>query len=59
MGKTFIYQMENRCFSLIELVSTCPTNWHMTPVEAVNWAEENMLSYFSPGEFKTPEPREV
>jgi 2-oxoglutarate ferredoxin oxidoreductase subunit beta len=57
--KAFTYQMENRCFSLIELVSICPTNWHMTPVEAVKWAEENMLSYFTLGEFKTPEHYEA
>jgi 2-oxoglutarate ferredoxin oxidoreductase subunit beta len=53
--KAFTYQVENRCFSFIELISTCPTNWGMTPVEAVKWAEENMLTYYSLGEFKTPE----
>jgi pyruvate/2-oxoacid:ferredoxin oxidoreductase beta subunit len=50
-----MYQIENRCFSLVELISTCPTNWGMTPVEAVNWVEENMLKYYPLGEFKTPE----
>lgn len=53
--KAFTYQLESRCFSLVELVSTCPTNWGMTPVEAVKWAEENMLAYYPLGEFKTPE----
>jgi len=53
--KAFLYQIENRCFSLVELISTCPTNWGMTPVEAVKWAEENMLKYYPLGEFKTPE----
>ena len=53
--KAFLYQLENRCFSLVELISTCPTNWGMTPVEAVKWAEENMLKYYPLGEFKTPE----
>ena len=53
--KAFIYQMANRCFSLVELISTCPTNWGMTPVEAVKWAEENMLKYYPLGELKTPE----
>jgi pyruvate/2-oxoacid:ferredoxin oxidoreductase beta subunit len=51
----FTYQLENRCFSFVELVSTCPTNWGMTPVESVKWAEENMLAYYQLGEFKTPE----
>ena len=50
-----MYQMENRCFSLVELISTCPTNWGMTPVEAVKWAEDNMLKYYPLGELKTPE----
>ena len=32
--KAFTYQLEGRCFSLVELVSTCPTNWGLTPEEA-------------------------
>ncbi|MFZ7126927.1 MAG: thiamine pyrophosphate-dependent enzyme [Desulfobacterales bacterium] len=53
--KAFEYQMEGRCFSLVEVVSTCPTNWGMTPIEAVNWAEKTMLPYYQLGEFKVPE----
>lgn len=53
--KAFQYQMEGRCFSLVELVSTCPTNWGLTPVEAVKWAEEILLPYYKVGEYKTPE----
>jgi 2-oxoglutarate ferredoxin oxidoreductase subunit beta len=53
--KAFMYQMEDRCFSLVELVSTCPTNWGMTPVAATQWVEEKMLPYYKLGEFKTPE----
>jgi 2-oxoglutarate ferredoxin oxidoreductase subunit beta len=53
--KAFEYQLENKCFSFVEMVSTCPTNWGLTPVEAVKWAEENMLPYYPLGEFKTPE----
>ncbi len=56
--QAFEYQMENRCFSFVELISTCPTNWGMTPVEAVRWAAENMLSYYPLGVYKTPEPEE-
>jgi 2-oxoglutarate ferredoxin oxidoreductase subunit beta len=54
MKKAFTYQMEDRCFSLIELVSTCPTNWGMTPADALKWAEEKMLPYYPLGVFKTP-----
>jgi 2-oxoglutarate ferredoxin oxidoreductase subunit beta len=53
--QAFTYQLKKRCFSFVELVSTCPTNWGMTPVVAVKWAEENMLAYYPLGEFKTPE----
>jgi len=53
--KAFTYQVENRCFSLVELVSLCPTNWGMTPVDAAKWAEDNMLTYYPLGELKTPE----
>jgi len=53
--RAFEYQLAGRCYSLVEVVSTCPTNWGMTPVEAVDWAEANMLPYYPLGEFKTPE----
>jgi 2-oxoglutarate ferredoxin oxidoreductase subunit beta len=53
--QAFAYQMENRCFTFVEIVSTCPTNWGMTPVEAVKWAEETLLPYYPLGDFKTPE----
>lgn len=55
LKKAFIYQLENRCFSLVEIVSTCPTNWGLTPLESIKWAEETMLPYYPLGEFKTPE----
>jgi 2-oxoglutarate ferredoxin oxidoreductase subunit beta len=53
--KAFQYQIDGTCFSFVELVSTCPTNWGLTPLEAVRWAEEKMLDYYQLGELKTPE----
>jgi len=53
--KAFEYQMEGRCFSIVEVISTCPTNWGMTPLEAVKWAEEAMLPYYKLGDYKLPE----
>ena len=53
--KAFEYQVANTCFSFVELVSTCPTNWGLTPVEAIQWAEEKMLPYYELGELKTPD----
>jgi len=57
--QAFTYQMEGRCFSLVELVSTCPTNWGMTPVEALKWAEDVLLPYYKLGDYKTPVPLET
>ncbi len=53
--KAFEYQQAKKCFSFVELVSTCPTNWGMTPVNALKWVEDSLLPYYELGEFKTPE----
>ncbi|GAB6146058.1 thiamine pyrophosphate-dependent enzyme [Desulfocicer niacini] len=53
--RAFEYQEANKCFSFVELVSTCPTNWGMTPQDSLKWAEETLLPYYPLGEFKSPE----
>jgi len=53
--RAFQYQLDGKCFSLVEIISTCPTNWGVTPVDAITWAEEKMLPYYKLGEYKTPE----
>jgi len=53
--KAFQYQLEGKCFSMIEVVSTCPTNWGLTPVDSLKWAEDKLLSYYQLGDYKTPE----
>ncbi|MCQ2405059.1 MAG: thiamine pyrophosphate-dependent enzyme [Clostridia bacterium] len=50
--KAFQNQIEGKGFSLIEVVSTCPTNWGMAPDKALNWLEENMLPYYPLGVYK-------
>ena len=50
--KAFQNQIEGKGFSLIEVVSTCPTNWGMTPTNALKWLEENMLPYYPLGVYK-------
>ena len=52
--KAFEVQIKHLGFSLVEVLSQCPTNWHMTPVEAIKWVDEQMASYFPLGEFKGP-----
>jgi 2-oxoglutarate ferredoxin oxidoreductase subunit beta len=39
-------------FSLVELLSTCPTNWGMTPVESREWVEERMIPFYPLGDYK-------
>ena len=50
--KAFQCQLEGKGFSLVEVLSTCPTNWGMTPDKAMNWLEENMKPYYPLGVFK-------
>jgi 2-oxoglutarate ferredoxin oxidoreductase subunit beta len=49
--KAFEAQINQIGFSLIEVLSTCPTNWGMTPVEAIKWLKENMVKEFPLGVF--------
>ncbi|HUV31526.1 MAG TPA: thiamine pyrophosphate-dependent enzyme [Acidobacteriota bacterium] len=53
--RAFTYQVQERCFSLVEVLSTCPTNWGKTPSEATAWLEENMVAYYPLGCYKSPE----
>jgi 2-oxoglutarate/2-oxoacid ferredoxin oxidoreductase subunit beta len=53
--QAFIHQVENRCFTFVEVISTCPTNWGMTPMDAIQWAEDTLLPYYPLGDFKVPE----
>ncbi len=50
--KAFRYQMEGKGFSLIEVLSSCPTNWGLTPDKALTWLEENMIPYYPLGVYK-------
>ena len=50
--KAFQNQIDGKGFSLIEVVSTCPTNWGMTPEKALKWLEDNMLPYYPLGVYK-------
>ena len=50
--KAFQYQMEGKGFTMIEVLSTCPTNWGLTPVEALKWLEANMIPQYPLGVYK-------
>ncbi len=50
--KAFEYQIAGKGFSIIEVVSTCPTNWGMSPADAIQWLRDNMLPYYPLGVYK-------
>jgi len=50
--KAFQNQLDGKGFSLIEVVSTCPTNWGMSPTEAFDWMRDNMLPHYPLGVYK-------
>jgi 2-oxoglutarate ferredoxin oxidoreductase subunit beta len=52
--KAFEVQLNNNGFALVEVLSTCPTNWGLAPEKALKWLEENMIPYYPLGEFKVP-----
>lgn len=53
--KAFEIQMQGLGFTLVSILSTCPTNWGMSPKKSLEWLQENMKKYYSMGELKTPE----
>ncbi len=47
--KAFQTQIEGKGFSLVEILSNCPTNWGKTPAESMDWIEQNMIPYYPLG----------
>lgn len=50
--KAFEYQQAGKGYTIVEVVSTCPTNWGLSPVESLTWMQENMLPYYPLGVYK-------
>ena len=57
LRRAFEYQLAGTCFSFVELLSICPTNWGFTPVQSNKWLQDTMLPYYPLGIFKTPEDK--
>ena len=51
----FKVQMAGLGFSLVEVVSNCPTNWGMSPVESLKFVQEKMIPYYPLGDYKVEE----
>ena len=50
--KAFENQIAGKGFSLVEVISACPTNWGMTPQKALEWIDEKMIPYYPLGVYK-------
>lgn len=50
--KAFQTQIDKKGFSIVEVVSSCPTNWGLSPEEALQWLRDNMLPYYPLGVYK-------
>jgi len=54
MKKAFETQIAGLGYSLVEILSQCPTIWRLTPKESLDWVENKMIPYYPLGEFKVP-----
>ncbi|MCL1806330.1 MAG: thiamine pyrophosphate-dependent enzyme [Oscillospiraceae bacterium] len=50
--KAFEMQLAGKGFTLVEVLSTCPTNWGLNPVESLGWLREKMMPYYPLGVYK-------
>ena len=48
----FKCQVDGKGFSLVEVVSTCPTNWGLTPQKACAWVDEKMIPFYPLGNYR-------
>ena len=53
--KAFEIQIAGLGYSMVEVLSICPTNWGMSPIEAVGWMEKNMMPYYPLGTYRSGE----
>lgn len=54
LQKAFLVQEKRLGFSFVEILSTCPTNWGLTPTHSMEWLGDQMIPYYPLGNFKTP-----
>jgi len=57
--KAFQYQMEGKGFTFVEVLSTCPTNWGLSPIDAIKWLQENMQEHYPLGVYRDVEGGEA
>jgi 2-oxoglutarate ferredoxin oxidoreductase subunit beta len=52
IAKAFQVQLDGRGFSMVEILSPCPTNWKMTPIKSWQWIDEEMTGIFPLGVYR-------
>jgi len=57
LRKAIEYQQKGLGFCLVEVVSNCPSNWKMTPVQSNKFVEEKMIPFYPLGDIKVPEEK--
>ena len=57
--KAFQNQIDGKGYSIVEVLSTCPTNWGLSPIEALKWLNENMIPYYTLGVYKDGDKRDL
>ncbi|HIT53563.1 MAG TPA: 2-oxoglutarate oxidoreductase [Candidatus Fimivicinus intestinavium] len=57
--KAFETQLAGKGFTIVEVISACPTNWGLSPNDALEWLRENMLPYYPLGVYKDKTAEEV
>lgn len=50
--KAFQNQLDGKGFSIVEILSTCPTNWGLSPVDSLKFVEEKMIPFYPLGVYK-------
>jgi len=53
--KAFEYQINKKGYALVEILSTCPSNWKMSPLDSIKWLKDNMIPAFPLGVYKEVE----
>lgn len=52
--EAFQCQLDRKGFSIVEVLSTCPTNWGLTPIDSLKWLADNLIPYYPMGNFRRP-----
>ncbi len=57
--KAFQNQLDGKGFSIVEVLSACPTNWGLSPLDALKWIDDNMIPYYPLGVYKDVNAKEA